>query len=176
VADEVLFRENVTFYLAFEEAFADIDAIEADEINDGITAGLVFNVTCALNEDGTTFDLGESDSDDSLSFCQAAGSVSPTFQNPEIIYEAFRSFDPTDINTANTTFGLLAFPDVEYVAIVRVGGAPDADVAVGDRLRAVTVKTDYPVDVYGENENIRLTQNFLNAGWVVLPYPYEVAA
>lgn len=175
MVDSALFREHVTFYLAFAEAFADIEDIQASEMNDGINAGLVFNITCALNEDGTTFDIGESDTDDSLSFCQSASAVSPTTKNPEVVYQAFRSKNPTDTNTANTAFGLLAFPDVEYIAIVRVGESPDETVQPGDRLRAVSVMTDYPVDDFGENQNISLTQNFLNAGWVSEDYPQIVA-
>lgn len=176
MVDARLTRESVSFYLAFEEAFADRENITADEMNDGITAGLVFAVTCALSEDGTTFDLGESDTDDSLSFCEAAGSVTPTLQNPEVVYEAFRSDDHTDTNTANTTFDLIAHPDVEYIAIVRVGEDPADAVAIGDRLRSVAVTTDFPVDVYGTGENIRVQQNFLNAGWVAEDYPFTVAA
>lgn len=175
MVNAALFREHVSFYLAFAEAFANREDIQAAEMNDGITNGLVFNVTCALNEDGTTFGLGESDTDDSLSFCQAAGAVSPTTQNPEIVYQAFRSTDPVAVNQANTAFGLLAFPDVEYIAIVRVGESPDETVQAGDRLRAVTVATDYPVDDFGENSNVSLTQNFLNAGWVSALYPQIVA-
>ena len=176
MADTRLYRENITFYLAFEEAFADKENITAAEMAAGITAGLVFNLTCALDESGTTFDLGEPDTDDSLSFCQSAGSVSPTFDNPEIVYQAFRSSNPTEVNTANTAFDLLAFPDVEYIAILRVGGAPDEAVAIGDRLRPVSVSTDYPVDVIDAGENIRLQQNFLPAGWVAEEYPFTVAA
>lgn len=175
MSNTTLFREHVTFYLSFAEAFQNIEEITDDEMNDGITAGLVFNITCALNEDGTTHDIGESDTDDSLSFCQSASAVSPTTKNPEIVYQAFRSKDPTDVNTANTAFGLLAFPDVEYIAIVRVGQSPDETVRPGDRLRPVSVMTDYPVDDFGENQNISLTQNFLNAGWVSEDYPQIVA-
>lgn len=171
-----LYREHVTFYLAFEEAFADKENITAADMNDGVTAGLVFELTCALDESGTTFDLGESDTDDSLSFCQSAGSVSPTFQNPEVVYQAFRSSNPLDANTATTAFNLLAFPDVEYIAIVRIGGEPNAPVAIDDRLRAVSVTTDYPVDVIDAGENIRIQNNFLNAGWISADYPQIVAA
>ena len=165
-----LYRENVTIALALPEAFSDWETPTAAELN----GALVYDITCALNEDGTTFDLGDSDTDDSLSFCQAAGSVSPTFYNPSVALEAFRSFDPTGSNTANTAFGLLAFPDVEYFAVLRVNGAPDANFAVGDRVSVVRVKTDYPVDVAGAGENIRISNAMLPQGDV--NWNYEIAA
>lgn len=170
MADTRLYRENVTLALAFPEAFADWEAPTAAELN----SALVYNITCALNEDGTTFDLGDSDTDDTITFCQAAGSVSPTFYNPEVVYEAERSTLPTATNQANTAFGLLAFPDVEYFAILRVGKDSDVAFAVGDRVSLVRAATDLPVDVAGNGENVRLQQNFLNKGDV--NWGFEVAA
>ena len=160
MSDTRLYRENIFLGLAFVEAFADWQAPTAAELN----GALVEDLTCALNEDGTTFDLGDSDTDDSLSFCQVAGAVSPTFMNPEVVYEAFRSKDATDDNVANTAFGLLAFPDVEYFAILRVGKDSDVAFAVGDRVSLVRVSTDYPVDVAGAGENIRLSNTLLSKG------------
>jgi hypothetical protein len=156
-----LYRENVTLALALPEAFADWEAPTAAELNN---SDLVFNITCALNEDGTTFNLADSDTDDSLSFCQAAGSISPTLFNAEVVFEAFRSLDPTNANTANEAFGLMAFPDVEYFAIQRIGKESDVNFAIGDRVSMVRVKTDFPVDVAGAGENIRIQNNFLFQG------------
>lgn len=165
-----LYRENVTISLVLPEAFADWEAPTAAELN----GSLSYNISCALNEDGTTFDLGDSDTDDSLSFCQAAGSVSPTYYNPSVTLEAFRSADPTDDNTANTAFGLLAFPDIEYLAVLRVNGSPDAAYAIGERVSLVRVKTDYPVDAAGAGENIRISNAMLSQGDV--NWNYEIAA
>jgi len=171
LANVRLYRENVTFALALPEAFTDWEAPTATELNN---ADLVYNITCALNEDGTSFDLGDSDTDDSLSFCQAAGSISPTFFNPEVIFEAFRSQDPTAANTANDAFGLLAFPDIEYFAVLRVGAESDVNFAIGDRVSLVRVKTDFPVDIGGAGENLRIQNNFLSQGDV--NWKFEIAA
>lgn len=164
MSNDRLFRENTTFWLAAPGIFSDIENPEADELNDAVVNGLAWNITCALNEDGTTFDLSDSDTDDTLTFCQRAGVVNPTFFNPEIVFEVMRSKDPTAVNQANTAFGLLAFPDAEYLAILRVGKEADQPVAPGDRLKIASVSTDYPVDVTGTGENIRLQQNFLPTG------------
>ena len=64
MANTRLYRANVTFCLAHPEAFANRTAPTAAELN----GALVKNITCALNEDGTTFTLGDSDTDDSLTF------------------------------------------------------------------------------------------------------------
>jgi len=170
MADTRLYRENVFMGLAFPEAFADWQAPTAAELN----GPLVFDITCALNEDGSSFNLADSDTDDTLTFCQSAGSVTPTRQNAEVVYEAERSTDPIDSNVANTAFGLLAFPDIEYFAVLRIGEASDTPFAVGDRVSLVRVATDYPVDVIGSTENVRLQQNFLAKSDI--NWGFEVAA
>ena len=171
MSDTRLYRESITLGLAFVEAFADWQNPTAAELNN---TDLVKNITCALNEDGTTFNLADSDTDDTITFCESAGSVSPTRTNVEVVYEAERSEDPTASNQANEAFGLMAFPDIEYYAILRVGHDSDVPFAVGQRVSLVRVGTDLPVDVMGGNENIRIQQNFLAKGDI--NWNYEVAA
>jgi hypothetical protein len=171
MANVRLYRENITFLLARPEAFADRTAPTAAELND---TDLVYNITCALNEDGTTFTLGDSDTDDSLTFCDAGNVSTPTFYNPEVVFEAFRDADTSASGVFNEAFDLLAFPDVEYIAILRVGEDSDTAFAVGDRIKMVGVKTDFGIDVVGNGENIRISQSFLNNDFV--NWNYEVAA
>ena len=166
-----LYRENVTFLLAHPEAFADATAPTAAELND---TDLVFNITCALNEDGTEFTLGDSDTDDSITFCDKAGVSTPTFFNPTVVFEAFRDADVDATGVFNEAFNLLAFPDIEYIAVLRVGERSDTAFATGDRIKMVGVKTDYGTDVVGNGENIRIMQTFLNNDFV--NWNYEVAS
>lgn len=166
-----LYRENITFLLAHPEAFADRTAPTAAELND---TDLVHNITCALNEDGTEFTLGDSDTDDSLTFCSKAGISTPTFYNPTVVMEAFRDADVEATGVFNEAFDLLAWPDVEYIAILRVGERSDTAFAAGDRIKMVGVKTDIGTDVAASGENIRINQAFLNNDFV--NWNYEVAA
>jgi hypothetical protein len=166
-----LYRENVTFLLAHPEAFADATAPTAAELNN---TDLVFNVTCALNEDGTEFTLGDSDTDDTITFCDKAGVSTPTFYNPSVVFEAFRDADIEAAGVFNEAFDLLAFPDIEYIAVLRVGERSDTAFASGDRIKMVGVKTDYGTDVVGSGENIRIMQTFLNNDFV--NWNYEVVA
>lgn len=161
------------FYLASPLAFADWENPTTAELNANPTNdpdGLIFNLTCALNTDGTTFDLGDPDTDDSLTFCQRAGETTDLSQNPEIVFEVERSKtpwlvnDPATEDVANLAFSLLAWRGVEYMAIMSVGKADDALFAVGDRVKMGRVATDHGIDVSGTGENIRLQQNFANRG------------
>jgi len=156
--------------VAHPEAFSNWRTPTAAELN----SNLVHVLSCALNEDGTSFNLTDSDTDDTLTFCQEAGVVTPTRQNAEVIFEAERSDDPLAVNTANEAFGLLAFPDIEYFAFLRIGKDSDAPFAIGDRVSLIRVATDYPVDVVGSGENVRLQQNFLFKSDIL--WRYEVAA
>lgn len=170
MAAERLYRENITFLLAHPEAFADPFAPTASELN----GALVHNVTCALNEDGTEFTLGDSDTDDTLTFCSKAGVSTPTFYNPTVTMEAFRDADIEAEGVFNEAFDLLAWPDVAYIAILRIGERSDTAFAAGDRVKMVGVKTDFGTDVVGSGENIRINQAFLNNDFV--NWNYEVAA
>jgi hypothetical protein len=66
----------------------------------------------------------------------------------------------------NGTFERIAFPDREYIAILRVGKDSDVAFDAGDEIKMVAVATDYPVDTVASGENARVNQNFLNKGWV----------
>ena len=170
MANTRMYRANVTFCLAHPEAFADRTAPTAAELN----GALVKNITCALNEDGTTFTLGDSDTDNSVTFCDAGNVSTPTFYNPEVVFEAFRDADTSATGDYNAAFDLIAFPDIEYIAIMRVGEASDVDFAAGDRIKMVAVKTDYAIDVVGNGENIRINQSFFANDFV--NWNYEVAS
>ena len=177
MSNERLFNPATRFWLAFPEAFANWQKPTAAEFNANPTndpKGLIFEITCALNQDGTTFDLGDSETDDSLTFCQVAGAVNPTSENPEIVYEIERSKDPLAVNTANLARSLLQFKDVEYFAILSVGKEPGEPVtALEDDIKMARVGLDYPADVFGAGENIRLSQAFANRDDVLWNYTIE---
>lgn len=165
MANERLFGPATRFYLASPLAFADWENPTTSELNANPTNnpnGLIWNITCALDEDGSTFDLGDSDTDDSLAFCQTAGTADPTSYNPEVVLSCFRSTnpwvvaDPATFDTANLAFSLLAWRGIEYFAIASVGKESDEAFAVDDRIKMVRVATDYGVDEVGSGENVKL--------------------
>lgn len=165
--------EVYRFYLASPLAFADWENPTPAELNANPTNdpnGLIFNLTCALNTDGTQFDLDDPELDDTLTFCQTAGNGEVTSRSATIVYETELSKDRWDdadsklaadgFNTANLAFSLLAWRGIDYFAILSVGKGPDVAFATGDRIKMAEVSTDWGVPVFGTGENIRLSQTF----------------
>ena len=166
-ADEV-YRIGVAHPLAFANWQAPtIAELNANPTND--PHGLIFNLTCALNTEGTQFDLDDPDLDESLTFCQSAGNGDPIADNVSIVYEFERAKDrwttasstaAPGFNTANLAQSLLTWRGVEYFAWLSIGKASNAAFAVNDRISLVRVATDWGVDVLGTGENARMSQTF----------------
>lgn len=170
--------EVYRFGLASPLAFEDWQAPTVAELNanpSNLPSALIWNLTCALNTDGTTFDLDDPDLDESLTFCQTAGNGEVLVENATVIYEIERSKGrwldatnttvPTDpaadgYNTANLALSLVAWRDIEYFAWMSIGKGPEEPFAVGDRISLIRVATDYGIDVIGTGENARMNQAF----------------
>lgn len=158
-----LYRTSIYFGVAYPEAFANPSAPTAAELNNTV---LVKDITCALWEDSTEFTLGDPDTDDGLTFCDAAGSVTTTTQNPTVVFATLRDEDRVAAGLYNLAFDHLAFPDIPYYAILRVGLPNTTVFAIGQSVRMVRVKTDNPADELENGSNALLVQNFLNDGFV----------
>lgn len=158
MSNDRLYRQAVYLGLAYPEAFADPTAPTAAELNN---TNLVFDLTCALWEDGTEFTLGDSDTDNGLTFCSDAGDTTLTTKNATVVYKALRDQDRSANGLFNRAFDLMAFPDVPFYAIKRVG-LPNTDAfAAGQKVRLVSVNTDNPLDVTASDASVFLQQSFL---------------
>lgn len=170
MADLRMFGPKIRIGLAAVNHFADWKNPTAAEMQAANAApspfATIWDLSCALDMDNTTFDLGDSETDDELSFCQWAGSQEPVELNPEIVYTAFRSTepwvvsDPATLNQANLAFSLLAWRGVEYFAWMSDGKEPGEAFTVGDRVSLVKVATDFGVDEIGTGESVKLGQTF----------------
>lgn len=170
MANERLFGPKTRIGLASIYHFADWKNPTAAEMNEAAGGadleGSIWDLSCALDLDNTTFDLGDSETDDELSFCQWAGSANPTEFNPEIVYTAFRSTepyivsDPASLNQANAAFALMAHRGQEYFAWMSWGKEPGESFASGDHISLVRVATDFGVDEVGTGSNVKLGQTF----------------
>ena len=158
-----LFRQTVRIDLAYPEAFANPADPKPAELNN---ATLVKNITCVLDEDNTEFTLSDPDTDDSLSFCDAAGSQTATFKNPSVTLSAYRDADRAAVGAYNEVFEHLAFPDVPYIAILRIGLAENVPYGAGQYIRMVGGRTDIGVSVEESGENARIQSAFLSDGFV----------
>lgn len=179
--------EVYRFYLASPLAFADWTAPTTAELNANPTnlpSGQIFNLTCALNTDGTQFDLDDPEIDDTLTFCQTAGNGEVVSRSATIVFESEMSKErwtpatsvlATDgYNVANLAFSLLAWRGVEYYALLSVGKSEDEVFAVGDRIKMAQVSTDWGVPVMGTGENLRISQTFAKRS--NLNWNYELAS
>lgn len=164
------------FGVASKLAFADWKNPTTAELNANPTndpTGLIFNLTCALDTDGTQFDLTDPETDDSTSFCQDATESTPISRTAEVVYEFFRATeegkinDPSVWNTAHLAFTLLAWRGVELFAWRSVGEDPDALFKVDDRISMVEVATDWGIDSAATTEVMRMTQTFAFRGSVL---------
>lgn len=164
MANARLYNPNTRWFIFHPEAIEDFESPTAAELNAALANGLGFNVTCAVNQDGSNFDLGDSETDDSLTFCQVAGSVNPTSYNPEITLEVETSRNRTEDNTANRAHDLLAYKGNEYFFGLSVGEAPDAELAAGEKIKLARMATDYGTYQTGSGENIRMSSQLAGRG------------
>ena len=174
-----LFRNNIFFGLAAEEAFEDYTAPTSAELNDWFgftnapaagdspaisTQGLVHNITCALAEDGTEYSLDDPETDETLSYCDAAGSQTAGLANATVAFAVFRDADRLALGEYNEGMELLFKPGIKYWAIKRVGKNSNVAFAPGDRVRLLLVETDYPTDTVDAQSPTILVNTMLFKG------------
>jgi hypothetical protein len=168
MSNDRLYRPNIYYALAELESFANPSAPTTTELNS--TNGLIFNITCALDEGNTDFNLGVSDVDSSFTFCSVGASSTPTLYNPTVKFTALLDKDRTAVGVFNGARDRMAYHDENYFAIERVGKASDQPFAVGDRVSLIKVKTDNPVWIVGSKANASIQQSFLANNFVNFGY------
>ena len=157
-----MLRPNVGIYVAAANAFADWTAPTLTEITD---ATKVFNISPAVTDD-YTLNMTDSATDTSLAVVDNASVSTPTYYNYEASLDGFRDENPSATSVYNKFRTLFANPDVKYYLIKRVGKTHDAAFAAGDEISLYGVKTDFPVDLVGDGEMLRIGARFLTTGEV----------
>lgn len=169
-ADEVY-----RWYLAHPLAFEDWTNPQLSELNANPTNdpnGLIWNLTCAVNVDGSQFDLDDPEVDESLTFCQEAGSTSDLEHSATIVHSIAMSkerwtdassvseVDPETgmpkFNTSTLAQSLLTWRGVTYFAILSIGKGPDEPFEAGDRIKMAEISTDWAIPEGGTGENYSL--------------------
>lgn len=175
-----LTRPNVTWALAYESAFANPAAPTTTELNE---RRFVHLISCALTEDGTEMTLGDSETDDTLTYCSVGSEVTRTFASVNATLTWLKDANTggsgsTADNTSlfNKVTSLLGAPDAPYWLIKRVGpnASQDVNFAVGHVIKMAKFTTDLSVLTLEQNRPVRGTQNLLFTG--ELNYNYTVAA
>lgn len=162
MANTKMLRPNVGIYVAASDAFTDWTAPTLTEITDDTK---VFNISPAVTDD-YTLNMTDSDADNSLSIIDNADVSTPTYFNYEASLDCFRDANLTATSVYNKARDLFDAPDVKYYLIKRVGKTHDADFAEGDEISIYGVKTDFPIDIVGDGEMVRLGARFLVTGEV----------
>jgi hypothetical protein len=159
-----MLRPNVGIYVAAGDAFVDWKAPTLAEIT---SATKVFDISQAVTDD-YTLNQTESQSDNSLSIVDNADVTTPTYYNYEASMDGFRDENLTATSVYNKFRDLFKTPDVKYYIIKRVGLAHTAAFAAGQEISVFGVKTDFPTEIVGDGEMIRLGARFLTTGEVAV--------
>jgi hypothetical protein len=162
-----MLRPNVGIYVAAADAFADWTAPTLTEIT---AATKVFNISPAVTDD-YTLNMTDSATDTSLAVVDNASVSTPTYYNYEASLDGFRDENPTAASVYNKFRDLFATADVKYYLIKRVGKLHDAAFAAGDEISIYGVKTDFPIDIVGDGEMLRIGARFLTTGEVKVNVP-----
>lgn len=161
-----MLRPNVGLYVATADAFADWKNPTLDELK---STAKVFNISSAVTDD-YTLNQTESQSDNSLSVVDNADVTTPTYFSYEASLDGFRDANLSATSVYNKFYDLFKSPDVEYYLIKRVGKLHSDNVAAGDLISIFGVRTDFPVDIFGDGEMLRMGARFLMTGKVKLNY------
>lgn len=165
-----LSRPNQTWAIAYPEAFANPATPTSAELN---TARFVHLLSCALTEDGTELTLGDSDTDDTVTFCDIGNVTTPTTNTVTAAFTWLMdantggSGSTVDLTSLyNKATAMLSYPDKPYWVISRTGPNASQDIAfaVGQVIKMALVTTDYSFPVLENNTPIRSTQNFVYSG------------
>lgn len=159
-----MLRPNVGLYVAASDAFTDWTAPTLAEITD---ATKVFNISPAVTDD-YTLNQTESSTDTSLAVVDNADVQTPTYFNYEASMDIFRDANAGADSVYNKAYSLFSTVDTKYYLIKRVGKAHDAAFAEGDEISIYGVRTDFPIDIVGDGEMIRMGARFLVTGEVAI--------
>lgn len=165
-----LTRPNQTWALAYINAFEDPSAPTAAELND---RRFVHLVSCALTENGTEMVKGDSETDDTVTFCSIGNESTPTLANITATLTWLKdentggSGSTVDLTSIfNRTEALLGMEDIPYWLISRTGpdSSQDINFAVGHKIKMASFLTDYPQLLVERNAPNRGVQNLVFQG------------
>ena len=152
-------RNSVTWLLVDKAGFADPTDPKITELN-SVNERLVLDITCALDEEATSFTIGSSEIDERLSFCDGVGAGRPSEANPELTLGIYRDEDRDANGVFNKAFSWLVFPDKNYFLVQRVGDqdtasdgvTPKTPFATTDDIRIMEFNTDFGADTLADGD------------------------
>ena len=171
MAGTKVLRGNISVFAFSPEAVADWANPTAAELNDALTNGLGWDISCAIADDSLTLNQTDPDTDDSISICDIGTVETPTFDNYEVSFDSFRN-GPATVNAPVAVYDLpvdlFQAPDLPYFIVKRVAVKQGTELAAGQSISAFGVDTDYPTDVLGDNELIMFGSRFKPNGKLLM--------
>lgn len=168
-------RNSVTWKIFDPWAVADWTNPTLTELNT-TNERLGLDITCALDEEGTSMTLGSSEQDERLSFCDGVGKSRPGSLNPEVALAIYRDEDRAANGVFNKAFNWFRHADSLQYLVLRVGpqdSGPNPETGkladpfnATDDIRIMSFRTDYPVDTLANGDPAILTQSPIPAGFV----------
>lgn len=174
-----LLRGNVTVLAAYPEYAVDPFAPTAAELNDQFVFAtnedaMVFNISCAITDEGYTANVTDSETDDTRTICDVGQVQNPTFTTYEVSFDALRDASVTDPGVFNLFFDLFKGVDRPYVMIVRIGKGNTETFAINDDIKIFGVTTDNPIDIVDDNSLLQFGARFKNTGEIGIGYRVAV--
>lgn len=170
-----LLRSNITVLAAYPEAFVNPAAPTAAELNNQFVFGtnesaMVFNISCAILDDGYTANVTDSDTDDSRTICDIGQVANPTFTQYEVSLDFYRDKALADTGVFNMAFDLFKGIDRPFWIITRIGKENTAPFLTNgsDVIKQFGVTTDYPNDLIEDNSQVRFGARFKNTGEIAI--------
>ena len=169
MAGTKLLRGNFSVYAFYPEAIPNWATLSGTALQAAVTAGLGFDISCALTDDSVSINLTDSDTDDSISICDIGNVETPTFFNYEVTFDSFRN-GPVSAGAIVPVYelpvNLFSGPDRPFYILKRIGPAQGTALAAGQVVSVYGVTTDYPTDIVGDGENILFGSRFKPSGQV----------
>lgn len=163
-----LSRPNQTWALAYPEAFANPATPTVAELNNN---RFVHLISCALTEDGTELTISDSETDDTITFCDIGNVQTPTTNslvaNLQWLVDANTGGSGSTVDLTslfNKVTAMLDYPDVPYWVISRTGSGQDTAFAVGQVIKMGLFQTDLPTFVLDNNAPIKKAQAMVYQG------------
>lgn len=173
MANSRLSRPNQTWALAYISAFSDPLAPTVTELND---RRFVHLFSCALTEDNTTLTLGDSDTDNTVTFCSRGNETTPTFQNPTAQLQGLLELNSGGSGTTadltslyNKLVAFIGRADIPYYLISRTGPdlSQDVDFTTDHVIKMVQFSTDNPVLVTDQSAPAQISSTMLYGGGII---------
>lgn len=169
MAGTKLLRGHYSVYAFYPEAITDWSNLNGAQLENALSAGLGFDISCALTDDSVSINLTDSDTDDSISICDIGNVSTPTFFNYEVSFDSFRNgpvSEGNQIAVYDLPVQLFTSADRPFYIVKRIGPAQGEPLAAGQIVSVFGVNTDYPVDVLADGSNILFGSRFKPSGQV----------